>query len=55
MTVLCFAPMLASKNDGRSGDKTGPAFWRSAAELAFWNLGIKVCATSLFYSRTPRE
>ncbi len=56
MTVLCFAPMLASKNStGGPGDKTGPAFWRSAAELAFWNLGNQgLCNVALLFTDATR-
>jgi drug/metabolite transporter (DMT)-like permease len=56
MTVLCFAPMLAGKNStGGPGDKTGPAFWRSAAELAFWNIGNQgLCNVALLFTDATR-
>lgn len=56
MTVLCFAPMLAGKNStGGPGDKTGPAFWRSAAELALWNIGNQgLCNVALLFTDATR-
>jgi len=56
MTMLCFAPMLAGKNStGGPGDKTGPAFWRSAAELAFWNIGNQgLCNVALLFTDATR-
>ena len=56
MTVLCFAPMLMAKDSkGGEGFETGAGFWRSAAELAFWNLGNQgLCNVALLFTDATR-
>ena len=56
MTVLCFAPMLMAKDSkGGEGFETDAGFWRSAAELAFWNLGNQgLCNVALLFTDATR-
>ena len=56
MTILCFAPMLMAKDSkGGEGFETGAGFWRSAAELAFWNLGNQgLCNVALLFTDATR-
>ena len=57
MTVLCFAARCSRRRTRREvrGIRLDRRFGEARRSWRFGTSGIKVCATSLFYSRTPRE